>query len=1210
MNQETTGHAAQAGRAAPGHSPGPGATGPGVQVEKAARRARKPAGTTAAGGGTQEREETTVTGGSTQQERENSPATGGTRRSREQKPAGELRVTVLGTLRARLDDAEIDLGPARQRALFAVLAANAGRTVGRDELIAAVWGPAAPATATGSVYTYISGLRRALEPQRSLWSAAGLLTSGPAGYALQVGEDALDAAVFARLRAEAQQRVAAGDPAGALTALDAALALWHGEAYAGVAAPAIEVERQRLAGLHLATVEQRARLLLAHGGHDDLVAELTELVREHPLHEPLRELLMLALDRAGRTAEALAAYREARRTLVAELGVEPGQALQDLHQRLLAAPAEPVGTAAIRVPDVLPTHVAQALQEGLTTRPYVGRAREAGLLRGLVGDLHDGRGRSVWIEGEPGIGKSELLTVAFADAGARGCRIAWGAADRLGRRIPLRAIAEALGAEPEGPEQLIGLVRDACAQQPLVLIADDLQWADEASVLLWGRLAAATRQLPLLLVAAARPEPGRRELAQLRRGVQARGGLVLMLEPLSEPDVEHLFGELVGARPGVSLRALAPRTAGNPLYARELAGALLRRSAVRYEDGTAEVDLAVADVEPPASLLAAVRGTLSLLTPGTRDVLRSAAMLGVQFSPGDVAAVAGRPAHELVPAFEEAVAGNVLVDAERQLAFRHPYLCQAVYDGIPPEERAALRRDVAAALAGAGAPVTRVAEQLTAEGGGVDAWVVGWLEAHHAELAHRAPLVAADLLRQAVDTGTLTRQQREPLLVALVKLLFRLDQSPQAEAREAAELARDPYDRAEMRQLLAAMRYRAGAAEEAIALLRGSLADPTVPEIWRVRHRALLANFRRGDLSDLDAADRRAVATHAAAVAEGDRYAIAHALQTRWLIGYLRRRHGEALAFLDEALAVVADLESLPLETVGLHLDLLDNRVFTLQNLDRLDEAQRTLDSVAAIAARHRPPAGLQVAAAVHHYWTARWDAALAELGTVTGDAPGITFHGMREPGAADLLRHGVAALIAARRDDQASAAVHLDAAEAHPASSAERESVDFLLVARALVAEQDGRTGDALNLLTPVLRPEFAEMLRHQWLPDLARLALDLGETDIARQAADICASEAAREATPARAWAADQRCRALLTGDPGPALAAAAHYRAVGRRLECAAAEEDAAVLLATAGRHEEAAGAFAAAVNTYRRLGARWDLRRIQARFMPVGDAAPIG
>ncbi len=105
-------------------------------------------------------------------------------------------------------------------------------------------------------------------------------------------------------------------------------------------------------------------------------------------------------------------------------------------------------------------------------------------------------------------------------------------------------------------------------------------------------------------------------------------------------------------------------------------------------------------------------------------------------------------------------------------------------------------------------------------------------------------------------------------------------------------------------------------------------------------------------------------------------------------------------------------------------------------------------------------------------YWLGRWDEALAEVGAVTEDGPGITFHGLREPGAVTMLLHGVAALIALHRDDHDLAAAHLDAADAVPASEAERENCDFLLVARALAAEQRGRPAEALDLLAPLLQP------------------------------------------------------------------------------------------------------------------------------------------
>ncbi len=1156
-----------------------------------------------------------------------------------------LRVAVLGPVRAFLEGRELTLGPARQRTVFAVLAANAGRVVGRDELIEAVWGAAAPSTATGSIYTYISGLRRALEPQRAPWSAADVLTSGSAGYSLLLDERGLDAADFVRLRAHAQHRLAEADRAGAVAALDDALGLWHGEAFSGVAGPFVELERQRLADMRLATIEQRARILLDLGGHDDLVAELTGLVHDHPLDESLHELLMQALHRSGRHAESLAAYRDARQTLVRELGVEPGPALRRLHRQILdgtADPAElaptPTRTAAPATPalSVLPAHVARAVQAGFDARTFVGRSAEVALLRELVHEVGAGHGRSVWIEGDPGIGKTELLTMALGDAGDRGCQLAWSTADQLGRRIPLQAVMDCLGldpaatdprraalarelhAEPAGSdwgssqsvtaEKLVAFVREVCTTAPLVLVIDDLQWSDDASVLLWGRLAAATRQLPLLLVASTRPEPSRRDLAQLRRGVEARRGHTLRLQPLTASDVEILIGQIVGGRPGATLRALAPRTAGNPLYAREMASSLIRQSAVRIVDGTAEVDLAAAD-EAPQSLLAAVRGTLDFLSADTQDVLRNAALLGNEFAVADVAALTGRSPYELVRTFDEAVAAHVIVDADTQLAFRHPFLRQALYEGIPRSLRATLRRHAAQSLAQAGAPVTRVAEQLAAEATVVDRWVVQWLTRHRAALIHRAPVLAGELIRQVLDSGLAGPDQQPALLVALVKLLFRLDRGPEAEARQAVRIATDPADRAEMRQLLAAMQFRRGDPDGAIQGLSQALQAPDVPEIWRVRHRALLANFRRGDMSDLARAEQNAHRVHAAAVTEGQPYAIAHALQTLWLIYSIRRDHERALSYVDRALEVAGQhqhLDGLHSELVGLYLDLLDNRIFSLQNLDRLDEAEASLRSVGAVSEEHREPASLQVAAAVQFYWAARWDDALGELGTVTKDAPGITFHGMREPGAAALLMHGVAALIAARRDDRASALVHLDAAEAQfMTSSAERESCDFLVFARALVAEQEGRAGEALTVLTPILRPAYAAMmLRHQWLPEVVRLALDANELDIAHEALAVCSEEAAKEAVPARAFAAAARCRALVLGDPDQALAAVAHYRSVGRRLELAATAEDAAYLLARAGRRDEATTAFDEAIRIFTELRASWDIRRAESRLRSFG------
>jgi tetratricopeptide (TPR) repeat protein len=738
-----------------------------------------------------------------------------------------------------------------------------------------------------------------------------------------------------------------------------------------------------------------------------------------------------------------------------------------------------------------------------------------------------------------------------------------------------------------------------------VLVIDDLQWADEASIQVWHRLAAVTRQLPLLLVAAARPDPGRRELARLRRGVEAHGGHLLPLVPLPAAETERLIGHLVGAPPGASLRALAERTAGNPLYTTEVARALVRKDSVRVVAGFAEVDQAAAD-EVPHSLLDAVGRTLGSLPAGTREVLRSAALLGAEFGVGDLAAVTGTPVLELVGVLDEVVTAGVVTAAGDRLAFRHPFLRQALYNGMSEPVRPALHRHVAEALAGAGAPVTRVADHLVRAAGALDRWAVQWLAGNHATVANRAPMVALDLLQQVLATGLPTPEQRGTLGTALVRVLFRLERNPEAEAERALASTADPAEAAELREILAALRHRRGATAAACALLREALDTRAMPEIWRTRHHALLANFRRGDLADLDVAEKTAGAVHAESVAGGEPYPIAHSLQTLWLVHSIRRDHEQALHHVDSALAAVGDRAGL----TELRLDLLDNRMFTLQNLDRLADAEATLRSAREVAARRDLPTGLQVSAAVHHYWTGRWDEVLLELDAAAEGGPATTFYGMREPGPAALLLHGVAALIAGRRNDRAGAAAHLNAAEAYgPATASERESCDFYLVAAALAAEQQGAPDRALELLTPVLRPDYARMmLRHQWLPYVVRLALDAGAGTVAREALAVCTEEAEQEVRPARAYAAAARCRGLLTGDPAPVLAAAVHYRSVGRTLELASALEDAGALLAAAGRPDEAAPAFAEALDLFGQRSAHWDILRTGTRMRTLGIHHP--
>ncbi|MGC4901982.1 BTAD domain-containing putative transcriptional regulator [Micromonospora echinospora] len=668
----------------------------------------------------------------------------------------QLRVNVLGPVRAWNGEAEIDLGPARRRALFAMLAANANRPVTRGELIRALWGGSAPGAAAGNVYTYVSGLRR------SLGRAGGRLLSGRAGYTLRLDPGALDADRFVSLCEAAEAPAAAGRPGEAVALLDEALALWHGDAYANVAALFAELDRHRLAELRIAAAERRARLILDGGCDESPIADLTALVRDHPLHEPFHELLMRALHRAGRGTEALDVYHAARRVLADELGVEPGTAMRELQSRILTESGPPTTPAA--------AVVARPAVRG--RRRLVGRDGELALLRGLLGEARAGRSAIVWIEGEPGIGKSALLDTALHEARALGLRVVHGVAEELSSRIPLHVMRAALGEEAaphDDPDtavdRVLAHVRQLTAAGPLVLAVERLQWADEASLLTWERLAALTRWLPLLLVATTRPEPSRRDLARLRRGVATRDGHLMRLAPLPRSDIEQIFGTAVGVPPGATLRSLAPLTGGNPLYARELVSGLVAEDGVRVVDGFAEVDARADGM--PRSLVDTVRASLDHLSPGAREALRYAALLGDEFAVADLAAVTGRTPFDLMADLEEAVAATVLVGAGSELAFRQPVLRRALAGSIPAALRPTLHRYAAQALADNGSAAVRVAEHLLAGPPEVDDWQVGWLVAHGDEVSRQAPEPARELFRRALTSGRCPPEQRQTLAALL-----------------------------------------------------------------------------------------------------------------------------------------------------------------------------------------------------------------------------------------------------------------------------------------------------------------------------------------------------------------------------------------------------------------------------------------------------------
>jgi DNA-binding SARP family transcriptional activator/tetratricopeptide (TPR) repeat protein/DNA-binding CsgD family transcriptional regulator len=1127
--------------------------------------------------------------------------------------AEPLRVQLLGPVRAWRGETELDLGSARRRAVFAVLAMRANQVVSREEIVDAVWGESPPSSVEGSLYTYVSGLRRGLEPDRSRWSTGQVLVSAGSGYSLRLEPGESDASRFGQLRTRAQECAARGDTPGALAALDAALALWHGDALSGISGPFAELHRARLAELRLTTLERRAETVLGSGGHAEVVAELSGLASEYPSREALRGLLMLALYRSGRSGEALEVFRETRATLIDELGIEPSPALRILHDQILA---DDPALGAPAAPPVSPSH---------PSRPelFVGRDEEVHALRAYVEKLAAGQGAVVWLEGEPGIGKSSLLAAGLADAVGAGCVVHWGAADEAGTGGPLGLVLDCLEAGPESElartlredtppayawqvsdpvlaatDRLLAYVDALCADTPLVLVMEDLHWADDASLLVWQRLVRTSRRWPLLLIGTCRPVPRRTELDQLRTTATGATGELIRLRPLAGAEAAELVERLAGGKPGSTLLALADRAAGNPLYITETVTTLAMDRLVDVEDDVAEV---LEDAEISATLAPAITRRLGFLSEETKEMLRWAALLGVEFDLGDVAVVMRKQASELVSAVEEAMAAGVLGEAGQRFVFTHALVRNALYDERPAALLIGLHRQAAEMLDEAGAPAERVAEQLVAAPIAVDAWTTRWLLSTTTTIAAGSPSIVVELLRRAMASSSVRGELRVTFGARLTRLLFWLGGYPETEARAVVAMTTDADLSSEMRLILAFIDYNRGESERAIEALKETAVDPAVPQLWQVRHRVLRAMLERLLHEDQAAAEADALSALAAATVDGDVLAIAQSLQDLWRFESVNRRHERALVHVDKALDVVRG----NLDLVDFQLALLDNKVFTQHNLDRLDDAGRTLIEADDLATRRGLPGGLRLPAATHWFWLGRWDDALVQLDAVVREGPEITLYGLRQRWGI-LLLHGVSALIAAHRDDSAGLETQLKAAEKYARSTMEqKEYCDFLLAASAIAAEQGGRLDEALEELAPVLDLRYAQMmLRHQWLPTIVRLAIAAGRPEVARKALEVCEVEAAAEAEPARATAAAAWCRGLIEGDPELVLPVVARYRELGRKFEAAMAAEDTAVLLAASGRLDEARRSFLEAVAVYAEVGAMWDVGRAESRLRPFG------
>jgi len=627
-----------------------------------------------------------------------------------------LRVGVLGPVTAWRDDREVHAGQPRQLAVLGVLATRANRVVSRGELVDAVWGEEPPASAEGGIYTYVAGLRQALEPDRprsapdrSRRAPARVLVSAGGGYMLRLDPGSLDASVFEQCLSQARELRAAGDAAAAERAVTAALALWRGLPFAGVPGPFAEAERQRLTELRTGAAEDRADLLLALGRAAEAVPELTTLVAAHPLRERARGLLMIALYRCGRQAEALQVFQDAREQLAEDLGIDPGDELTRIHGQLLAMDPALAGQPEVRENENTVTLLRAApppAQVPPEAAGFAGRAAELHQLHAML-PADASEPPVVVVTGTAGVGKT-TLAVRFARQAAsrfpdgqlyvnlRGFDPS-GAPTEPG--TALQAFFDALGVPPrQVPATLdaqTGLFRSLLAGRRMLLLLDN---------------ARSTEQVRPLLPAS----PGcmvvitsRNQLTGL---VAAEGARLLPLGVLSDAEATELLAgrlgtERVAAEPDAAAE-LAGYCAGLPLAlsvtcARAVTrpGAALGDVAAELRDARGRLD-ALETGDEVTDLRAVFSWSYRKLSPSAARMFRLLGLhQGPDISVAAAASLAGLPAGEARGALTELTRASLLTeDAAGRLSCHellHAYAAEQAAEAERAVEREAARRRLA-----------------------------------------------------------------------------------------------------------------------------------------------------------------------------------------------------------------------------------------------------------------------------------------------------------------------------------------------------------------------------------------------------------------------------------------------------------------------------------------------------------------------------------
>ncbi|RAK35551.1 transcriptional regulator [Actinoplanes lutulentus] len=644
-----------------------------------------------------------------------------------------MRLQILGPLRLWRDGAESHPLPRQQAHLLAALLVSAGQPVSTAELIDLVWADEdVPASALNILQKYVGELRRLLEPSLPARESGSYLQRHGNGYLFDAAPDVLDLLAFRTLVAGA--RAATGERS--LDSYAEALGLWHGPAGSGLTPNAAFAG---LNGEFFDACVAATGIAVELGRPARVLTPLTLAASMAPLHEPVQASLILALAASGQQAEALSVFEAVRLRLADELGVLPGPALRAAHQRVLR-PAQEPASAAAKAPRA--TH-----GDGL-----VGRIDEAR----IVGSTLAGGIGLVLVEGEPGVGKTRLLEETTRPADRHGTLVVWGRClegagtpsmwpwvqviEALIDSLPQPAREKRLAGElgrlvrpghgvQGGPlmpdsgaqfrlfEEATAVVGEVATRQPVVLVFDDLQWADSSSLLLLSHLAARLPRRTVLIGALRNraPVPGSELTRFLAAASRLPGHRRIRLGPLVPDEVAELVRRETGRNPtaGVAARIHA-RTAGNPFFVRELTRLLATDQGVITA-------AAATRAEVPSTVRDVVHDRMAGLDDDATALLQIAALVGRNVELGLLAHAAGLDARTCLARLEPAEALVLLGPAPGDpfsLRFAHDLVRESVAAATPSMSAPRLHLRLADALehTAPGAYPERLAHHLLAAG--------------------------------------------------------------------------------------------------------------------------------------------------------------------------------------------------------------------------------------------------------------------------------------------------------------------------------------------------------------------------------------------------------------------------------------------------------------------------------------------------------------